>query len=153
MTPDIEVSREIATSPAAVFSAITDVTRMGEWSPETFAAEWKEGFDHAVEGAVFVGQNRANGNEWTTEAKIVELVENERLFFDCLVGDFVFAKWGYTIEPTDGGCRVTEYSQNLIPEEMREASAGISGVTDRETHNRAGMETTLENLAAALEAS
>jgi uncharacterized protein YndB with AHSA1/START domain len=151
MTPDIEVSRDIAASPAAVFAAITDVTRMGEWSPETYAVEWKEGSDHAAEGAVFIGHNRANGKEWTTEATIVELVENERFFFDCMVGDFVFAKWGYAIEPTAGGCRVTEYSQNLIPEEMREASAGISGVTDRETHNRAGMATTLENLAAAVE--
>ncbi len=151
MTPDIEVSREIAASPAAVFASITDVTRMGEWSPETYAAEWKEGFDHPAVGAVFVGHNRNDGNEWTTEARIVELVENERFFFDCQVGDFVFAKWGYTIEPTDAGCLVTEYSQNLIPEELRERSAGISGVTDRETHNRAGMETTLERLAAALE--
>jgi uncharacterized protein YndB with AHSA1/START domain len=153
MEPDIEVSRDIAAAPAAVFAAITDVTRMGEWSPETFAAAWKDGFDHAELGAVFVGQNQANGNEWTTEATIVDLVENERFFFDCSVNDFVFAKWGYVIEATDRGCTVTEYSQNLIPEQFREQSAAISGVTDRDTHNRAGMEVTLERLAAAVESA
>jgi uncharacterized protein YndB with AHSA1/START domain len=151
MTPDVEVSREIAASPRAVFSAITDVTRMGEWSPETYAAEWNEGFDGPAVGATFTGHNRNGDNEWSTEATIVELVENERFFFDCAVGDFVFSKWGYVIEPTDGGCRVTEYSQNLIPEEMREASAGISGVEDRTVHNRNTMTTTLDRLAAALE--
>ncbi len=90
-------------------------------------------------------------NEWSTEATIVELAENERFFFNCAVGDFVFAKWGYVIEPSDAGSLVTEYSQNLIPEEMREAAAGISGVEDRTTHNRGTMETTLDRLAATLE--
>jgi len=151
MDPDVEVSREIAASPEAVFAAITDVTRMGEWSPETHSAEWNEGFDHASVGAVFTGHNRNGDNEWSTEATIVELVENERFFFDCAMNDFVFSKWGYVIEPTDAGCRVTELSQNLIPEDLREASSSISGVDDRAVHNRATMETTLDRLAAALE--
>lgn len=151
MTPDVEVSREIAASPAAVYAAITDVTRMGEWSPETHAAQWNEGIAGPAVGATFTGHNRAGDNEWSTEATIVELAKNERFFFDCAVGDFVFAKWGYVIEPTDRGCHVTEFSQNLIPEEMREAAAGISGVEDRTTHNRGTMVTTLDRLAAALE--
>ncbi len=151
MNPDVEVSREIAASPAAVFSAITDVTRMGEWSPETHSAEWNEGFDGPAVGAVFTGHNRNGDNEWSTEATIVELTENERFFFDCAMNGFVFSKWGYVIEPTNEGCRVTEYSQNLIPEEMREASSAISGVDDRSVHNRGTMATTLDRFAAALE--
>ena len=151
MDPENEVTREIAATPAEVFAALTDITRMGEWSPETHAAEWNDGCDGPAVGAVFTGHNSNAGNEWSTEAVIVELVENERFFFDCRVGDFVFSTWGYVIEPTEGGCRVTEYSENLIPEEMRAASAGISGVEDRQTHNRATMEVTLDRLAAALE--
>jgi uncharacterized protein YndB with AHSA1/START domain len=151
MTFDIEVTREIAASPEAVFAAITDVTRMGEWSPETHAAEWNDGVDGPALHATFTGHNRNGDAEWSTNATIVELVENERFFFDCDMNGFVFAKWGYAIEPTDGGCRITEYSSNLIPEEMREASAGISGVIDRGVHNRATMTTTLDRLAAALE--
>ncbi|MGB0114936.1 MAG: SRPBCC family protein [Ilumatobacteraceae bacterium] len=151
MTPDSEVSRDIAASPAQVFAALTDITRMGEWSPETHRAEWNDGHDAPAVGAVFTGHNRNGDKEWSTEAVIVELVDGERFFFDCRAGDFVFSKWGYAIEPIDGGCRVTEYNQNLIPEEMREYSAGISGVADRNAHNLAGMEATLERLAAALE--
>ena len=61
MTPDIEVSRDINASPSAVFAALTDVTRMGEWSPENDRNEWNEGFDHAEIGAKFTGHNR---NGW-----------------------------------------------------------------------------------------
>ncbi len=81
----------------------------------------------------------------------MELVPDERFFFDCDFRGFVFAKWGYAIEPTANGCRVTEYSQDLRPEEAKPRSAQISGVDDRLSHNRAGMEQTLERLAAALE--
>ncbi len=151
MTPDVSVSREIAASPAAVFAAITDITRMGEWSPETQSAEWNEGFDHAEVGAEFTGHNRNGDKEWTTGARIVEFEQDRRFFFDCIVRDFVFSTWGYEIEPTESGCLVTEHTQDHRPEAALERSAQISGVADRPTHNRAGMEQTLERLAAAVE--
>ena len=151
MTPDVQVSREIAASPAAVFAALTDITRMGEWSPETVRAEWNDGATEAAVGATFTGHNRNGDKEWVTEATIVELVPDERFRFDCSVRGFVFSKWGYTLEPTEDGCLVTESAQDLRPESALEYSAQVSGVTDRLTHNRAGMEATLERLAAALE--
>ncbi len=151
MTPDVQVSRTIAASPAEVYAALTDITRMGEWSPETIRAEWKDGATEAAVGATFTGHNRNGDKEWTTEAEVVELVPNERFFFDCSVRGYVFSKWGYSIEPADGGCVVTEYAQDLRPESALERSAQISGVTDRLGHNRAGMEATLARLAAALE--
>ncbi len=151
MTPDVQVTRTIATDPANVFAALTDITRMGEWSPETIRAEWNDGVSEAAVGATFTGHNRNGDKEWTTEAEIVELVPNERFFFDCSVRGYVFSKWGYTIEPTDGGCIVTEHAQDLRPASALERSASISGVTDRLTHNRASMEATLERLAAAVE--
>lgn len=151
MTPDVQVSRTIAASPAAVFDAITDITRMGEWSPETYAGEWADGVSGPAVGASFIGHNRNGHHEWATEATITELVPNERFFFDCSSRGFVFAKWGYTIESVDGGCVVTEYAQDLRPESALERSAQISGVTDRLAHNEAGMRATLERLAAAVE--
>lgn len=151
MSPDVQVSREVAAPPSAVFAALTDVTRMGEWSPETVRAEWNDGATHATVGASFTGHNRNGDKEWVTEATVVELVPDERFFFDCSVRGFVFSKWGYTIEPTDGGCIVTEWSQDLRPASALEHSAKVSGVADRLAHNRIGMEATLERLARALE--
>lgn len=151
MNPDLQVSREIAASPADVYAALTDITRMGEWSPETQAAEWNEGFDGPAVGARYTGHNRFGDKEWSIEAEIVDLIENERFFFDCNFKGFVFSKWGYSFEPTADGCRVTEYWQDLRPPEALTTSSSISGVADRAVHNRAGMVATLERLAAALE--
>lgn len=151
MTPDIEVSRDIAASPETVFAALVDVTRMGEWSPECYRAEWNGGATEAAVGASFTGYNRNGDHEWSTTSTITELVPNERFFFDCDSRGFVFSKWGYAIEATEGGCRVTESTQDLRPESALERSAQISGVTDRLSHNRAGMEQTLERLAAGVE--
>lgn len=151
MTPDISVSRDIAASPEAVFSALTDISRMGEWSPENHLCVWNDGFSAPAVDAMWTGHNRNGDKEWSTESRITELVENERFYFDCIVRDFTFSKWGYDIEATDSGCRVTEHSQDLRPEAALERSAQISGVSDRATHNKAGMEATLERLAKALE--
>ncbi|HEX3706170.1 MAG TPA: SRPBCC family protein [Mycobacteriales bacterium] len=37
----LEVSRDIAASPDAVYAAISDVARMGEWSEECHACQWR----------------------------------------------------------------------------------------------------------------
>lgn len=146
-----EASIEIDATPDAVYAMVSDITRMGEWSPECYRAEWNEGATEAAVGASFTGYNRNGDNEWSTTSTITELVPNERFFFDCDSRGFVFSKWGYTIEATDGGCRVTEYTQDLRPESALERSAQISGVADRLTHNRAGMERTLARLASGVE--
>lgn len=151
MTPDLSVSRDIAAPPDAVFAALTDITRMGEWSPENYRCEWNDGHAEPAVDAMFTGHNRNGDHEWTTEARIVELVPSSRFFFDCVSRDFVFAKWGYSIEPKGDGCTVTEHWQDLRPESAFERSKAISGVEDRVEHNRAGMEATLGRLAAALE--
>ena len=151
MTPDLLVSRTIKATATAVYESITDITRMGEWSPECYKAEWNEGFNQALVGAVFTGYTRNGAKEGSIESTVVELVENERFFFDCIVRGFVFAKWGYAIEPTDSGCVVTEYWQDLRPESSLKRSAEVSGVTDRASHNRDGMEKTLERVANAVE--
>ena len=151
MEPDLEVSRDIAASPDVVFAALSDITRMGEWSPETHAAEWNEGFSGPELGAKFTGHNRNGEFEWTTEAQIVDLVAGELFTFDCMVADFVYATWGYRIEATESGCRVTERWQDLRPDEIKAMGAAISGVEDRVVHNRVGMEATLAALAAAVE--
>ncbi len=51
MVDKIEISRDIDASPEQVYAAISDVTRMGEWSEECYACEWHEGFDGPVVGA------------------------------------------------------------------------------------------------------
>jgi uncharacterized protein YndB with AHSA1/START domain len=151
MADRIEITRDIAATPDAVYAAISDVTRMGEWSVECHRCEWLEGFDHAVVGAKFEGHNRNGEHEWTTQATITEADPGRTFTFECSMYDFHFSTWGYRIEPFDTGCRVTEWNDDLRPESALEFSAKTSGIADRAERNRQTISGTLERLAAALE--
>ena len=50
-------------------------------------------------------------------------------------------RWGYRIEPTATGCRVTEWSEDLRPDSALEFSKETSGVDDRTERNRQTMST------------
>ena len=151
MPEKLEITRDIAASPDAVYAAISDVTRMGEWSEECYACEWHDGYDRPVVGATFDGHNRHGTNEWTTQGKVVEADPGRAFAFECSMMDFHYSTWGYRIEPTAGGCRVTEWNDDLRPESALEFSKQISGIDDRTERNRQTMSVTLERLAAALE--
>jgi uncharacterized protein YndB with AHSA1/START domain len=151
MERQVSVSREMHATPEAVWAAISDVTRMGDWSPECHACEWAPGVSAPAVGARFFGHNRNGEKEWTTEAEITECEPGRVLAFDGVFGDLRFSHWRYEIEPTADGCRVTESWEDGRPEEIIPATTSISGVADRATHNRAGMEQTLTRLAAAVE--
>jgi uncharacterized protein YndB with AHSA1/START domain len=151
MVQRLEISRDIAASPDVVYAAISDVTRMGEWSEECYACEWHEGFDAPVVGATFDGHNRHGEHQWITQGRVIEADPGRAFAFECSMMDFHYSTWGYRIEPTETGCRVTEWSEDLRPEGVFELSKQISGVDDRTERNRQTMSGTLERLAAALE--
>jgi uncharacterized protein YndB with AHSA1/START domain len=148
----IEISRDIAASPDEVYAAIADVTRMGEWSEECHTCEWHEGFDGPAVGAVFDGHNRAGEKEWTSQGTVIEAEPGRAFAFECSMFDFHFSTWGYRIEPTEGGSRVTEWTEDLRPDDVVEISKQISGIDDRSGRNEVTMSGTLERLAASLEA-
>lgn len=151
MAPTIEVTREIAASPEAVYAAISDVTRMGEWSQECRSCEWHEGFDGPVVGATFDGHNRNGAREWATQGKVITADPGREFAFECSMYDFHYATWGYRIEPTETGCRVIEWTTDLRPPSAIEFSRQTSGVDDRTERNLLTMRATLERLAAAVE--
>ncbi|HVA05510.1 MAG TPA: SRPBCC family protein [Acidimicrobiales bacterium] len=151
MTKRLEVSREIAAAPGLVYAAIADVTRMGEWSEECTACEWHEGYDGPVIGATFDGHNRHGDHEWTTQGKVTEADPGRAFAFECSMMDFHYSTWGYRIDPTESGCRVTEWNEDLRPDSALEFSKQVSGVDDRTERNRQTMSATLERLAHELE--
>jgi uncharacterized protein YndB with AHSA1/START domain len=147
----LEVSRDIAVPPDALYAAISDVTRMGEWSDECHACEWHQGCDGPVVGASFDGHNRNGGHEWTTQGRVIEAQPGRAFAFECSMMDFHYSTWGYLIEPTQSGCRVTEWNEDLRPESVLEFSKQTSGVDDRTERNREMMRVTLDRLARSLE--
>lgn len=151
MNRHVEVSRQIAASPDEVYAAISDVTRMGEWSAECHACAWHEGVDGPAVGATFDGHNRNGEHEWVTQGTVTVAEPGRAFVFECSMMDFHFSTWGYRIEPTESGCLVTEWSDDFRPESSLEYSARVSGVSDRAERNRETITDTLDRLAAALE--
>ena len=151
MVNKLEVSRDIGAPPSEVYAAISDVTRMGEWSEECYSCDWHEGFDAPAVGATFDGHNRHGDHEWTTQGRVFEADPGRAFAFECSMMDFHYSTWGYRIEPTERGCKVTEWSEDLRPESVLEFSQQVSGVVDRTGRNRETMSLTLDRLAVALE--
>ena len=63
----------INATPDTVFALVSDVTRMGEWSPETIHCEWVEGATGPAVGAKFKGTNKLGFYKWSTTPTITEL--------------------------------------------------------------------------------
>lgn len=148
---DVEVSRVIAAPAAELYDMVSDLTRMGDWSPENQGGRWLKGAAGPAVGARFQGENSHGGRSWSTTA-IVEVADPGREFtFRSVVGPIKVARWSYRLETIDDGTRVTESWTDMRGWFAKRAGAKASGVAERAEHNRAGMEATLDNLAAAAE--
>jgi uncharacterized protein YndB with AHSA1/START domain len=153
MAERLSVTQEIAAPAEQVWAMVADVTRMGEWSPETTAASWLRGASGPEPGARFRGTNRRGKKEWSTVARVVDANPGRLFSFRVTAAGLKVAEWHYEFEPTATGCRVTERWIDQRGPIARALGKPVSGVTDRVTHNRTGMEQTLERLKAAAESS
>ena len=152
MSDRISVSREINAPASTVYAMVADLTRMGEWSPENTGAKWLGNATTAKPGAKFQGTNKNGSKVWKTVG-IVTAADADRLVeFQVKAGPLKVADWRYEIESVGDGCRVTESFTDLRGGLIKFIGSRVTGVADRDAHNRAGMEKTLENLKAAAEA-
>ena len=149
MTTPVSVSVEINAPVEKVWAMVTDLPRMGEWSPENQGGEWAKGATGPAVGATFKGRNKNGKKKWGTNVVVNACDAPKKFSFGLMVNRKNWCDWVYEIEPTATGCRVTH---SWI--DHRGAVAGflgkmVSGVADRATHNKKNMEVTLQNLAKA----
>lgn len=95
----------VAASPEAVYDLVSDVTRTGEWSPVCQECTWDDPAAAGEVGAWFSGRNVTPQRTWTTTSQVV--VASRGREFAWLVGKG-FVRWGFELEPVDGGTRLTE---------------------------------------------
>lgn len=147
-TVDVTVAVVVPAAAETLYDLVTDITRMGEWSPETVAAEWVGGATRAAVGVRFKGTNVLGKTRWSTKPAITAAVPGREFAFE--VPGASGGKWRYSFEPVPEGTRVVESvrqdkpSPALIRYFQRRA-----GVTDRAEHLRGGMHATLARLGAA----
>jgi len=58
---DLRATTAVRASAEMVYDRISDVTRMGEWSPENQGGEWLDGATGAAVGARFRSRNKRKG--------------------------------------------------------------------------------------------
>jgi hypothetical protein len=122
----------IARSPADLYDMISDVTRMGEWSPVCKACWWDDGAGPAV-GAWFTGRNELAGRDpWETRSRVVAASPGEEFAF--MVGG-TLARWGYTFTQVEGGTRVTE-SWEMRPAGIERFEERYGPDAAAQVHNR-----------------
>jgi polyketide cyclase/dehydrase/lipid transport protein len=109
----------VACPPETLYDLVSDVTRMGEWSPICKACWWDEGAGPRA-GAWFTGRNEVPGRIWETRSQVVTAERGREFTFEVNTGQ---VRWSYTFAPVGGGAELTE-SWDFLP-------AGIAGFHQR----------------------
>ena len=119
----------IAKPAEHVWRMVTDVSRMGAWSPETRTAAWIDGASGPEVDAKFQGKNRRGLLRWTTKVRVTECEPGRSFAFVVLVGKREATRWSYRFDPVDDeSCEVTEsyevlwepsYAKIFTPERRR----------------------------------
>jgi len=145
------VTVHMAAPPEKVWELVSDVTKIGLYSPETFEAEWLEGAAGPAVGAKFRGHVKRNGKGptyWTT-CTVLEC-EPDRVFaFGVGPAEKPVNVWRYQLEPQGDGTDVTESFQLAQTAPLRVYWALLGWARGRT--NRNGMQTTLEKMKAQVE--
>jgi len=135
--------------PETVFGVVSDVTRMGEWSPETIKCEWIDGANGPVVGACFKGTNKRGFVKWSTKPTVIVADSGREFAFD--VG--TETRWTYRFAAEGTGTRLTESFEMLrdMPWYYALAERWLMRVTDRRADLERGMATTLEHIKRVVE--
>jgi hypothetical protein len=145
------VTVHMAAPPDRVWDLVSDVTRIGEFSPETFEARWTRGSTGPEAGAWFKGHVRRNGigPVYWTLCRVVACEPGREFGFAVMMGDRAVNTWRYVLTPADGGTDVTESFEltGMLPLRLYWAVLGWA----RGRTNREGMRTTLERIRAVVE--
>jgi len=91
----------IARPADELFDMVSDVTRMGEWSPVCQAGWWDEGETLRV-GAWVTGRNEMPDLSWETRSEVV-VAERGREFALIVGGTRI--RWGYTFTTVESGTK------------------------------------------------
>jgi uncharacterized protein YndB with AHSA1/START domain len=107
--PTAEVTTWIAAPPDEVWAAVVDLPAMAASSPELQSVEWLDACGPAV-GSRFVGHNRHEAlGEWSVTSHVVTCERPREFAWAVHDPQHPAATWRFTLEPADGGTRLTEW--------------------------------------------
>ena len=148
---DAQARADIDAPADKVWRLVSDLPRMGEWSPENTGGRWVGGATGPTVGAKFRGTNRKGLRRWSTTCTVTAADEGKRFAFDVTYGPVSISTWEYTFSSNGNGTTVVEEWTDRRPLWMKIGGVAVMGVPDRAAHNRSGMEHTLARLKTAAE--
>lgn len=145
------VTVHIDAPPDDVWRLVSDVTRMGEYSPEVLEAEWLGGATGPSVGVRYRGHVKRNerGPTYWTVCEITECEPGRVFEFVVLIGKRPVNRWRYQFAPAGAGTDVTE-SFDLGDSLWTKLWYPLGGFL-RQRRNERDMRTTLERVKAAAE--
>ena len=152
--PSTEVSRIIAATPDELWVHVADIGLPARFSSEFRGAEWLDGATEAAMGARFRGTNEHPVvRRWQADCTIVDFEPGRTFGWQVAGPDGPAAHWRFTLEPVDGGTRVTQWCRSgpgrsgLSPaiEKMPDREHDI--VSRRLAEHAANMQKNLDGLA------
>ena len=143
----------MARRPEELYDIVSDVTRMGEWSPVCKACWWDEG-DAPHVGAWFTGRNELPDRTWETRSEVVVADRGREFAF---VVAATGTRWSYEFSAVEGGTRLTE-SWDFPPAavavfEERFGDDAEAQIADRSELARTGITATLDAIKKAAESA
>jgi hypothetical protein len=124
----------VSIDPDRLYAMVSDVTRTGEWSPVCRECWWDEGDGPRV-GASFTGRNETPERTWETRSQVVAAEPGTEFAWEVNGG---FARWGFTLEPADGGTRLTEHWHFLPRGIVRDTARRPTGRSHSRSEARSG---------------
>lgn len=146
---DLSVRKRIAAPVDVLYDLVSDITRMGEWSPDNVGGTWLGGATGPKVGARFQGSNRRGWRRWSTSCQIVAADPFSRFAFDVTVVVVPASRWIYEVRPDADGTLVTETWTGRRPSWFGSPESPWDLTTSALTEEN--MTTTLRNLAEVAE--
>jgi hypothetical protein len=149
-----QASAEVQASPAVLYGAVSDVRRMGEWSPECRRCAWVGGATGPTVGARFKGTNRRGLVRWSTTPRVIVADPGREFTFVTGHRGRDLTRWSYRFDPVaHGATKVTESFEMLedMPWQFRLADRFLMGVQDRKADLVTSMGETLQRLKMVIE--
>ena len=152
MSKQISVERTIRADAVRLYDLVSDLPRMGEWSPENTGGKWTKGATGPAVGACFKGTNRNGWRKWSTDVVITEAKPGERFSFDVTAGPIKVANWDYRFDQSGDSTKIVHTWTDRRNAFSSAIAIMVAGVRDRPDRNRRNMEATLAKLAETVEA-
>ncbi|MGK2867706.1 MAG: SRPBCC family protein [Mycobacterium sp.] len=146
--PLLQTQIDIDAPVATVWSLISDLSRMPQWSPQCRVMKV---LGPMREGARTLNLNRRGRMFWPTTSTVTEIDPERKLTFRVAANG---TEWSFELEPIEGGTRVVE--SRRAPNGVKKASSAVvtvafGGVPGFEDELVEGMDQTLSRLKAAAE--